>query len=64
MNAQSKRATSLGFGKKTTLENKNIADPGLYNIKSSFDVRKISNTRQSLFGESHQVRRQFNSENL
>lgn len=40
----------MGFGKKVSLENRNMSAPGLYEIKSNFDVRTEEKSKQSLFG--------------
>ena len=55
VNYKDKRATSMGFGHKTKVYNKSSGDPGLYHIKSSFDVIKPHSSQQAIFGESHNV---------
>jgi len=35
-NSKSLRATSFGYGTKTNFANKNVIDPGNYNIPSGF----------------------------
>ena len=40
----------MGFGHKANLLNKNSGDPGLYKIKSTFDVKKPHSSQQAIFG--------------
>ena len=47
----------MGFGDKIKVVNKNMGDPGLYNIKSTFDFSSMDKRKNSVssFGLSHAV---------